>query len=309
MLARLTALVLALLGCTSAPRLSRPPVEPPAGAEWVQGAQNVPLYTSTLLPTGEPQAAVYLVLGPEIGSAPLYPGLAAALRQAGFALMLLHPRGTGYSPGLRGDLDDFQLFLADQREGLARLRSRVRGRPIFLLGHSVGAALALELAASAEGSLAGLVLVNPAYKLRPSPGMTPSLGDYIRFATSWAFRPAALTVDMNSRPSAIQHAADRAEAEAMQADPLVVRYFSMRFMTAQQQVMRRCPGNAARIEAPLLLLKGAQDALVDPAGSDEILAAAKSYDKSKRVAKSGGHGASAVETEVEAIVQWLQAHR
>jgi hypothetical protein len=39
-------------------------------------------------------------------------------------------------------------------------------------------------------------------------------------------RPSALTVDMNRRPSAIAHPGDRAEAEAMQADPLVVRYFS-----------------------------------------------------------------------------------
>ncbi len=303
------ALLLALLGCASAPRLTRPPVDPPAGSDWLQGAQNVQLFTSTRLPSGEVRGVVFLVLGPEVGAAPLYPGLTEALLHAGFAVMTLHPRGTGYSSGLRGDLDDFRLFLDDHRQGLDRLRARFGTRPIFALGQSVGAAFALELAAAAKPALAGLVLVNPAYKLRSSPGMTPSFADYVRFAVNSVFRRSALTVDMNSRPEAIEHPDDRAEALAMRADPLVVRFFSMRFLMAQQKVMRRCPQNAAATTAPLLLIQGAQDALVDPRGTDEILAAAASPDKTLQVPPQGGHGSSAVETQVQPIVAWLLAHR
>ena len=302
-------LLSALLGCTSAPRRMHPPVDAPAGSEWIQGAQNVQLYTSVLLPVGEPLGVVYLVLGPEVGTAPLYPKLTAALLREGFAVMALHPRGTGYSTGLRGDLDDFRLFLADHHQGLGRLRERFGTKPIFVLGQSVGAAFALELAATAKGALAGMVLVNPAYQLRSSQGMTPSFSDYVAFAANSVFRPSALTVDMNSRPAAIEHPVDRAEALAMQADPLVVRHFSMRFMMAQQKVMSRCPKNAAATKVPLLLVQGAQDALVDPRGTDEILTAAGSPDKTKRVAPQGGHGTSAVESQVEPIVYWLLAHR
>lgn len=302
-------LALVLFGCASYPRRTQPPLDPPAGAEWLQGAQNVQLFTSMLRPAREPVGAVYIVLGPEISAAPLYPTLTAALQQAGFAVMVLHPRGSGYSSGPRGDLDDVRLFLADHRQGLDALRARVGSAPVFLLGHSVGAAFALELAAGDRGALAGLVLVNPAYKLRASPGLTPSFKDYVAFALNAVFRPSAITVDMNSRPQAIEHPGDRAEAEAMWADPLVVRYFSMRLMTAQQKVMRRCPSNAARTDAPLLVIQGAQDALVDPRGTDEILAAAKSRDTTKQVAAAGGHGTSAVETMVEPIVGWLMTHR
>src|SRR5262245_36354124 len=99
-----------------------------------------------------------------------------------------------------------------------------------------------------------------------------------------------LTVDMNSKPSAIKHAADRAEAEAMQRDPLVVRYFSMRFLFAQKKVMDRCAINAAVTDTPLLLIQGAHDALVDPGGTGEILAAARTVDKTRLLAASGGHG-------------------
>ncbi len=302
-------LALVLAGCASFPRMTRPPLPPPDDAEWLEGEGGVKLYTSTLLPDGEPTAVVSLVVGPEVAAGQPYPLLVAALRDAGFAVALLHPRGTGHSPGMRGDLDDFQLFLSDQRTGLAQLRARFAGRPIFLLGHSAGAAFALELAAHAPGAVAGLVLVNPAYRLAATDGMGPSLGDMLAFAANLVFRPAALTVDMNSRPSAVVHPADRAEAEAMQADPLVVRYFSMRFLLAQRQVMERCPANAALVNAPLLLVQGDQDALVDPAGNDEILAAAKHRDATRRVAPGAGHGSSAVETQVAAIVGWLDAHR
>jgi fermentation-respiration switch protein FrsA (DUF1100 family) len=82
----------------------------------------------------------------------------------------------------------------------------------------------------------------------------------------------------------------------------------MRLLLGQRAVMRSCPRNAARVDAPLLLLQGAGDALVDPRGSDEILAAARSADKAKVVAPLGGHGASAVETSVEPVLRWLRAH-
>jgi alpha-beta hydrolase superfamily lysophospholipase len=289
--------------------MTRPPLDPPAGAEWLTTSDGLQLYSATVLPDGEPVGVVSFVLGPEISSAPLYPQLLAALREAGFATAVLHPRGTGYSPGLRGDLDDFQLFLADQRHHLEHLQSRFPSTPVFLLGHSAGAALALELAAKPSQPLAGVVLVNPAYKLLTAEGMTPSFGDYLVFAGNMVFRPSALTVDMNSRPSAVAHPADRAEAEAMQADPLVVRYFSMRFMNAQKQVMDRCATNAALVDAPMLLVQGGKDALVDPQGTDELLAAAKNKDATKLLAPDAGHGSSAVETMVEPILRWFHAHR
>ncbi len=304
----LLALTLSLQSCAAYPRLTRPPLDPPPGAQWLTADDGAPLYTSTHLPEGEPQGVLFLVLGPEITAAPPSPAFLTALHDAGFATMLLHPRGTGYSPGLRGDLEDYDSLLADQRRGLDHLRDRFPGKPIFLLGHSVGGALALHLSANARGPLAGVLLVNPAYKLLSAEGMTPSFSDYLVFAGNALFRPSALTVDMNSRPSAVAHAGDRAEGEAMQADPLVVRYFSLRFLWAQKRVMDRCAKNAAATDAPVLLVQGARDALIDPRGSDELLAATKSADKTKLVSPEGGHGSSAVETMVEPILHWLQAH-
>ncbi len=305
----LVGLSLGLLaaGCASYPRMTRPPVAPPEPAVYMAGAGDERLYT---LIEGDPapRGVVWYVLGPEIASAPPYPAFTKALHEAGFATATLHPRGAGYSSGVRGDIDDYALFLGDYKAFLQRLRERFGDRPLFLLGHSAGAAFALHVAATAKGPLAGLLLVNPAYKLIASPGMTPSFGDYVVYAANYLFRPAALTTDMNSKPSAVKDDLDRAEALALQADPLVVRYFSMRYLFAQKSVMDGCATNIAATDAPVLLVQGERDALVDPKGNDELVAAARSPDKQKLIAPEAGHGSSAVESVIPQLVDWLSRH-
>jgi fermentation-respiration switch protein FrsA (DUF1100 family) len=125
---------------------------------------------------------------------------------------------------------------------------------------------------------------------------------------NYVLRRSALTVDMNRSPHSVEFLPDRIEGEAMQRDPVVVRYFSLRYLLAQRKVMNRCPRNLAAVQAPLLLVQGAHDALVDPASVDQLLGAARVADKCKLVAPDGGHGSSAVETMVLPIVEWLVSH-
>ncbi|MBK8252075.1 MAG: alpha/beta fold hydrolase [Polyangiaceae bacterium] len=294
-------------GCASYPRLTQPPVPPPSSAVYMLSDDGVELYT---LVEGEnhPRGVVWYVLGPEIGSAPLYPEFTTALHQAGFATATVHPRGTGYSPGLRGDIEDYSLFLSDYQAFVSHLHKLFPTKPLFLLGHSAGAAFALQVAATSPGAAAGLILVNPAYKLIYSEGMGPSFGDYVKYAANYVFRSSALTVDMNSNPAAITNEGDRTEAYAMQNDPLVVRYFSMRYMVAQGKVMDACASNIAAADLPVLIVQGAHDTLVDPKGTDELLAAAKSRDKQKLVARNAGHGSAAVESMVGELVKWISGH-
>lgn len=297
------ALLLMLTACVSYPRLTSPPVAPPPSAEFLRGRDDVRLYTSIEGPGT--RGVVWFVLGPETPAQLPYARLTAALHETGFATAVVHARGTGFSDGLRGDIADYTLVLSDYRLFLEHLAPRFSR--IFLLGQSAGATLALEIAASPSAPLAGVVIVNPAWKLRYGKGMGPTFRDYVTYAANAVFRRSALTVDMNRSPSSVQFSPDREEAEAMQRDPLVVRYFSLRYLSAQRKVMKRCPKNAAAVRAPLLIVQGAHDALVDPASFDELLHAAKVADKRKLVAPDGGHGSSAVETLAPALVEWLTA--
>ena len=281
-----------------------PPTAEFAGVESLTGRGGVALHTWTDGPRGG--CVVWFVLGLEAPTLPPYPGLTRALHDAGFATAGMHARGTGLSGGPRGDIANLALVLSDYRlylEHLGRSFSR-----IFLLGQSAGAAFALEVAAAPSAPLAGLVLVNPAWRLAHTRGMGPTLSDYVRYARDYLFRRTVPTVDMNAAPGAIAFAPDREEANAMQRDPAVVRWFSLRALLASRRVMRRCGSNITEVRAPLLLVQGAHDALVDPSSYDALLHLARVADKGRIVAAEGGHGSSAVETMVEPIVGWLVAH-
>ncbi len=294
-------------GCASHPRMTTPPLSPPASAIYISGADDAQLYTSI---EGEPdsRAVVWYVLGPEISSAPLYPNFTKALHQAGIATAVMHPRGSGYSSGLRGDIEDYTLFLGDYQTFFVYLRQLFPDKPLFLLGHSAGAAFALHVASNSQDRPAGLILVNPAYKLIYSEGMGPSFWDYVVYASNYLCRPSELTVDMNSNASAVKHDLDRAEGLALQQDPLVVRYFSMRYLFAQGEVMDACATNIAAKDIALLLIQGTEDVLVDPKGNDELLALARSRDKQKLIAPGAGHGSSAVESMIPKLIDWLSKH-
>ncbi len=295
-----------LVTCASFPRLDRPPLAPPDDAHWLDGGSGLRLYSAIDRPPGA-TATVWFVLGPEIRSSPLYPRLTEALHRAGFATAVVHPRGAGYSDGPRGDAEDFEAVLADHARFFAELE-RLSPGPVFLFGHSAGAAFALDVLTRSPRPIAGLVLVNPAYRFKQTEGMTPTAGQVVQFAVNLVFRPAAITVDMNSNPDVVAFGPDREEGLAMQHDPLVVRYFSMRFMTAEQRVLQASKQAIASVDAPLLIVEGAHDALIDPAGTDELFALARSPDKRRLSAPDGGHGPSAVETMTDPLVDWLLAH-
>lgn len=224
---------------------------PGPGTDWIVGDEGQPLYSRWLRPV-HPRGLVWYVLGPECGAAVPYPRLTQALLDAGFVVTLVHARGTGYSPGVRGDITDAHAWLGDSRRFCVESARRFPGVPVFLVGHSAGAAVAADIA-------------------------------------DVAFGP------------------DREEAVAMQRDSVAVRYFSMRMLLAQKRLMNRLPKNVGALTVPVLVIEGAYDALIDPAGNDELLARARIAGSTKIVARDGGHGSSAVETTVESLVRWLEA--
>jgi acylglycerol lipase len=200
-------------------------------------------------------------------------------------------------------VEDYHLVIEDYRRFCDEILAGLSHVPVFLFGHSAGGALALELAAQQTGRYAGLVLVNPAYKYRRTVGPTP--GDMVRFGFNALFRRSALTVDMNRDPSRIRDPFDHEEAVAMQRDPLVVRYYSMRYLMGLRRVLGRCVHNASRASIPLLFIQGACDEIIDPAGGEEIYSACPASDKTRWIVPERGHGAAAVEACSDDIAAWL----
>ncbi len=218
-------------------------------------------------------------------------------------VVVIHPRGTGYSEGIRGDTDPAAI-IADYSEIISRDSSYSSGN-ILLYGHSMSCAFALEVAGKVP-EVDGVILVNPPYKLKPAKGMSPGFMNYLKYIGYYLFAPHAPIVNMAGDPSLIGDESDRLESEQRNNDSLLVKYFSMRCMAESRKIMNAMPENAMQADFPLLLLYGENDNIVDQSGCDEIFSAWKGRNKSYVIIEAGSHGKSTVLKGAEITTKWIK---
>lgn len=222
-------------------------------------------------------------------------------------IAVIHPRGTGYSEGKRGDNSDLSDFAGDYAEIIKSDKYyQDCTHKIILFGHSMSCAIALKVAGEIEKT-DGLILVNPPYKLKSAKGMSPGFGDYLKYIGYYIFAPHVPVVNMAGDPSVIENEAERKESEARSNDSLLVKYFSMRYMSESKKVMDGMVENAQKADYPLLLLYGENDMIVDKKGCDEIFASWKNQNKKYEIIKGGSHGKSTVMKGAEIIVKWIES--
>ncbi len=203
-------------------------------------------------------------------------------------VVVTHPRGTGYSDGVRGDPGDAARIVQDYSEIILWDQRKNPGK-IILSGHSMSCALALQLATQLP-DVAGLVLINPPLKLKAAKGMSPSWTDYVKYGWYYLFAPHTPIVNMAGNPTLIEDPQDRLEAEQRAGDSLLVKYFSMHAMAESQKIMQKMLPNARIANSALLLVCGERDNIIDLEGCDEIYSAWKHSRKEYRRVPDGPHG-------------------
>jgi alpha-beta hydrolase superfamily lysophospholipase len=221
-------------------------------------------------------------------------------------VVVIHPRGTGYSEGKRGDISNFSDFISDYVEIIKSDTFYLDNtRKTILYGHSMSCAIALMVANQLEKT-DGAILINPPYKLKSAKGMSPSIGDYLKYICYFIFSPHVPIVNMAGDPSIIENKADRRESELRNDDPLLVKYFSMYYMFESKKIMDAMVKNASQADYPLLLLYGEKDMIVDKKGCDEIFAVWKNQQKKYEVILEGSHGKSTVFQGSDIILKWVK---
>jgi alpha-beta hydrolase superfamily lysophospholipase len=220
-------------------------------------------------------------------------------------VVVIHPRGTGYSEGKRGDISDFSNFINDYVEIIKGDKSfQDSKQKRILYGHSMSGAVALVIADKLQ-KIDGLILINPPYKLKSAKGMSPSIGDYLKYISYYIFAPHVPILNMAGDPSIIENENDRRESEQRNNDPLLVKYFSMYYMFESKKIMDAMVEYAKKAEYPLLLLCGKNDMIVDIAGCDQIFEAWKNPNKNYEIINEGSHGKSTVLKGAEIIINWI----
>ena len=189
-------------------------------------------------------------------------------------VVVIHPRGTGYSEGKRADISNFSNFINDYVEIIQNEPDYQSGsHKILLFGHSISTAVLLAVADKLE-NMADAILVNPPYLQKASEGMSPTFGQYIKYACYMIFARHKPLINMAGDPSLIENEEDRKESEQRINDPLLVKHFSM-YMMMESKKMESMIVNSKKSNYPLLLIYGEKDNIVDQKGCKMIFDAWK----------------------------------
>lgn len=221
-------------------------------------------------------------------------------------VVMIHPRGTAYLDGTRGDISNFNDFINDYSEIIVNDKDYASNRhKIFLFGHSMSCSILLTAADSWQ-NIAGAILVNPPYMQKAATGMSPSFWQYIQYACYYAFAIHTPIVNMAGDPLEIENEEDRKESESRINDPLLVKYFSMYMMSELKKIMDSMILYSRTTDYPLLLVYGEKDNIVDKKGCDLIFENWKCENKEYRLIENGTHGKSTVTQANDIIKRWIK---
>lgn len=234
------------------------------------GGEGTRIVYDVWSPGGTP--AGVLVLSHGLGEhARRYDHVAERLTGLGLVVYALDHRGHGRSGGKRVHAREMREF-TDDLDALVDLATAEHpGLPVFLLGHSMGGAIALAYALDHQDKLAALVLSGPAVIVTSgTPRPVVEIGKLIG-----RFLPGVPVQKLDSR--AVSR--DPAVVAAYDADPLVhhglVPAGLARVLVLNEQSLEtRLPS----LTVPLLVMHGTRDTLADPAGAQRVADRAGSED-------------------------------
>ena len=237
------------------------------------GCEAVTIQTQSWLP---PQARASVVIAHGLGEhGGRYAHVAEALGAVGCAVHALDHRGHGRSGGPRAFVDRWTHIVADLDQFIDRVRQAAPSQPLFLLGHSMGGAMALASALGRPEPLTGLILSGPAVDLEGAPPLARWLG---KLLSVLAPRLGMLAVD----PSLISR--DPQAVAAYVADPLNFHgKVPARTIGEMVRFAEALPPRLPTLRLPLLALHGGADKLAGPAGSRWVVERASSTDKTLKV--------------------------
>jgi alpha-beta hydrolase superfamily lysophospholipase len=213
-------------------------------------------------PAGEVRGVVCLVhgIGEHVGR---YPHVAAALNQAGYAMIGVDQRGHGRSEGPRGFTPAYDAFLDDIDVQLGEAGARHPGKPLFLYGHSLGGHFVPCYALRRKPALAGVIAGSPHIRLSIEPPVWKTTLGRLMINVWPAF----------SMHSGLEHAAlsrDPAVVRGYAEDPLVHDRVSARLGIGSIDGGVWLLEHAAEFALPLLIFHGSHDRITTPDASREF---------------------------------------
>jgi acylglycerol lipase len=231
------------------------------------GAGGVMLYSQQVAPSSIEPRAVLVIEHGLLDHGDRYLFFAQDLARRGILVAMADLRGHGRSAGNRVTIGDFEDYVRDLDTFVTRVRALAPDKPLFVLGHSMGGAIATLWAITRQPRIAGLILSAPALQLDAPPVQVALI------RTIASVDPDAAMFGLDE--SAFSHDPD--VVRDMRADRLVYHRAAAIGTAAQiAAALHRIWAGVDRLKVPLLVLHGTADKVTAPSGSRDLVEQATS---------------------------------
>ena len=240
-----------------------------------KGVRNANIYFQAWLPEGDARAVLILVhgLGEHCGR---YMNVVNHFVPLGYALYGLDHIGHGKSEGTRELVERFEDYISTLTTYYDMVKGWQTGKPVFLLGHSMGGLIASYYLLDHQANFRGGILSAPFVKVSDSISQATIIVGKILSVV--APRARLVTLDANGI------SLDPEVVRAYVNDPLVFHGKTpVRLGAELLKAMLRVRAEADRITLPLIILQGGGDRLIDPACGQILYDKAGSKDKTIKV--------------------------
>lgn len=234
--------------------------------------------------------------------------LGQRLSQAGVVTYAIDVRGFGSWMEAKGHHDvDFKACLADVKSTLQWVRKANPNLPVFLLGESMGGAIALQSTAAFPELIDGLISACASGDRFKQKKMDLNVALH-------ALVPGGFRRNFNIGTSIVDQATDNPELKSeWEGDPLNRLKLSPKELLQFQKFMNE-NHDAAKliINTPVLMVQGSKDGLVKPEGTEELFAELATPDKELLMVPNAEHlifeEGQFTEGVLRSVADWVHRH-
>lgn len=233
---------------------------------------GVNLFELTWKANGKPKGAVVIVHGFGEHCA-RHSHVAEKFVQSGYSVYTFDLRGHGRSEGPRGFVRSFGKYIDDLDLFIKGVRLKEHDGPLFLLGHSMGGAIATLFSIKHGARIDGLVLSSALVKNpeNTSPFFLCVLSLLSKVLPTFPVLEKINGSDLSRDPGVV---------ERYDADPLVYHGKMVAREAAEiAKAIKTIKGASHEISVPILILHGTSDRVTEPKGSEELYESVSSTDK------------------------------
>ncbi|KAL4012313.1 hypothetical protein IC575_029411 [Cucumis melo] len=279
--------------------------------EFILNSRGMNLFTCKWLPKDkEPKALIFICHGYAMECSITMNSTAVRLAKAGFAVYGIDYEGHGKSDGLQGYITSFDFVVDDCSNFFTDISERKenRNKMRYLLGESMGGAVALLLHRKKPDYWDGAVLVAPMCKIaddvKPSPLVVSILTKLCNFIPTWKIVPTQDIIDVAFKVPEIRH--------QIRTNPYC--YKGKPRLNTGHELLRISLDLEQRLDEvslPFIILHGEEDRVTDMSASEQLYEKASSWDKSLKRYPEMWHGLLYGETDENIdvvfgdIIAWL----